>query len=107
MSEEKENLKISDLAKKVISVGVGAAFMTEEAVKSTLADLSLPKDVLSGLISQAKEGKKDFVDNIKSEFKSYLNKVDLTKEIDKVLEKYDIEVNAKLSFKRKDDESSQ
>lgn len=101
MSEDKESLKISDIVKKVVGTSIGAAFLTEDAIKNVLSDLPLPKDVVKGLINQAKDSKKDFIDNIKNEFKLYLDKVDPTKEIDKVLDKYDIEIKANLSFKRR------
>lgn len=106
MSTEKENRKITEIVKKVVGTSIGAAFLTEDAIKNILSDLPLPKDVVKGLINQAKDGKKDFIDNIKNEFKLYLNKVDPTKEIDKVLDKYDIEIKANLSFKRRKDDDS-
>jgi len=97
---EKEN-KITDLMKKVVSTGVGAAFMAEDAVKSMIGDLPLPKDVVEGLIKNAKNTRDDFISTIKTELTSYLNKLDLTKEIEKVVDRYDFEVKATVSLKKK------
>ncbi len=101
---EKEDKKLSDLVKKVINTGIGAAFMTEDAVKGIIKDLPLPKDVVSGLLSNAKQSKEEFIGSVKAELKNYLNKIDLSQEIDRVLEKYDFEINATISLKKKDPE---
>lgn len=103
---EKKNINFGDVLKKVVTTGIGAAFMTEEAVKSMVNDLPLPKELISGLLQNAKDSKKEFVDSIKNELKSYLAKIDASKEIEKVLEKYDMEVNATISFKKKQKKES-
>ena len=99
--EEKENKSISDILKKVVNTGISAAFMTEDAVKGLLQDLPLPKDAIQGLVQNAKNTKDEFVASVKSELKSYLNKIDLSREIDRVLEDYDLEINAQIKFKKK------
>lgn len=101
---EKENKesKFSDVIKKVVSTGIGAAFMTEEAVKQMVSEIPLPKEFLNSLVQNAKNTKDDVVNTIKTELKTRLDKLDVTKEIDKILENYDLEVNAKISFKKKE-----
>jgi len=101
-SGDKES-PIGDVIKKVVSIGVGAAFMTEDAVKNILSDLPLPKDIVSGLLQNAKTAKLDFTDGIRKEIRDYLTKVDLEKFVETTLENYDFEVNAKVSLKRKQD----
>ena len=97
---EKEN-KLSDMLKKVVTTGIGAAFMTEDAVKGLLNDLPLPKDLINGLLQNAKNTKEDFLSSVKDELGKYLSKLDVTSEIDKVLERYDFEINATISLKPK------
>jgi polyhydroxyalkanoate synthesis regulator phasin len=102
MSEkEKKDSHIGDIIKKVVSVGVGAAFMTEESVKKILEDLPLPKDIVSGLVQNAKGAKEDFTNGIREEIKSYLSKVDAAKIATEILDRYDLEVEAKFKFKKK------
>jgi hypothetical protein len=101
MSKDDKDLKIGDILKKVVNTSVNAAFMTEDAVKGIIGELPLPKDIVNGLLQNAKASKEEFVSSIKNEFRSYLDKVDLSKEIDRVLDNYDIEVNAKVKFNRK------
>jgi len=101
MTDEKESKKISDLVKKVVQTGLGAAFMTEDAIKGALSDLPLPKDSIASIIANAKNSKEDFVQSVKSELGQYLKGINVSKEIDRILENYDIEVSAKLNFKKK------
>lgn len=100
-NEKEKDSKLGDLLKKVVSTGVSAAFMTEEGVRSVLKDLSLPKDIVSPIIENAKNTKTELIASAKNELKSYLNKIDLSKEIDKIVEKYDFEIKATVSLKRK------
>lgn len=102
MSEERDkDGKIGDLLKKVLTTGVTAAFMTEESVRTLLKDVPLPKDIVGGLVENAKNTKTEFVTGVKNELKSYLDKIDLSKELDKIFDKYDFEVNATIKVKRK------
>jgi polyhydroxyalkanoate synthesis regulator phasin len=102
MKEKEPKDKIGDLLKKVVTTGVNAAFMTEESVRAVLKDLPITKEMLGSLIENAKNTKTEFIGSVKNELKSYLDKIDLSREIDRVVENYDIELNAKISFKKKD-----
>jgi polyhydroxyalkanoate synthesis regulator phasin len=102
MATDKKDSPIGDIIKKVVSVGVGAAFMTEESVKKILDDLPLPKDIITGLVQNAKGAKEDFTSSIRDELRTYLTKVDPTKIVSDILDKYDLEVEAKIKFKKKE-----
>ena len=80
MSNEKDK-GLGDLLKKVVN--------------------SNAMENLGGLIETAKNTKSDLVGLAKSELKTYLEKINITKEIDRILETYDIEVKGTLSFKKK------
>ena len=101
---EKENKSsaLDGIIKKVVSVGVGAAFMTEESVKKILEDLPLPKEILSGLVQNAKGAKEDFTNGIREELRTYLSKVDASKIVMDILDRYDVEVETKFKFKKKE-----
>ena len=101
MDEKEKDGKLGDLFKKVLTTGVTAAFMTEEGVRAVLKDLPLPKDMVGSLVENAKTTKTEFVASVKNELKTYLDKIDLTKEIEKIAEKYDFEVKATISLKKK------
>lgn len=92
---------ISDVIKRVVSIGIGAAFMTEDTVKNIISDLPLPKQIITGLLQNAKNAKEEFLGNVREELKGQFSKIDPTKMVEEILENYDIEVNAKLNFKKK------
>lgn len=108
MSEEDKDEKknLSNIFKKVLTTGMTAAFMTEDAVKNIVSELPLPKDIAQGLIQNAKSSKDEFISGVKNELKGFLDKVDISKEVDKVIEKYDIEITAKINLKKKKDPES-
>ncbi len=101
--DDKKETPWGDAIKKVVSIGVGAAFMTEEAVKSAVSDLPLPKDIVTGILQNAKSAKEDFTNGMRDELKTKLDKVDPQHIIEELVEKYDIEMKASFSFKKKKD----
>ncbi len=105
MADKKEDKNLSDIFKKVVNTGISAAFMTEDAVKNIIQDLPLPKEMVNGLLQNAKQTKTEFITSVKTELKEYLNKIDLSKEVDRIIENYDIEVNAKIKLTPKNKDS--
>ncbi|MFT6071278.1 MAG: polyhydroxyalkanoate synthesis regulator phasin [Bacteriovoracaceae bacterium] len=103
MTKKDEKEGLGDVIKKVVSIGVGAAFMTEEAVRGIVKDLPLPKEIVTGLIENAKGARTEFTAGIQEEVRKHLSKVDPKQMLETLLDGYDIEVKANLSFKKKDE----
>lgn len=99
--EEKEDKKLSDIVRKLFATGVSAAFMTEEGIRNMVQDLPLPKEIIQGLLQNARATKTEFIMSAKKELKSYLDRLDVSKEVDRVLENYDVEIKANIKFKKK------
>ena len=97
--------KLLEAVKKLAALGIGAIFMTEDAIKNTIQDIPLPKEILGGLLEQIRSNKNEFINSLKTDFKGYLSSINPSKEIEKIIEKYDINIQAKLSFKRKSTEN--
>ena len=95
--------RLAEILKKVMNTGVGAAFLTEDAIKGLLSDLSLslPKEILNNLLQGAKSTKEDFLNSVKGGVKEYFHQLDFRRELGKVLENYDFEIHAKISLKKK------
>lgn len=93
---------LGDMFKKIAQVGMGAAFMTEESIKGVLNDLPISKEIISGLVQNARGAKEDFTKGLREEFSRYLSRLDKESLIDYLVENYDIEVNASLKFNKKD-----
>jgi hypothetical protein len=79
--------KLGDILKTVVSTGAAAAAVGGEAMK--------------GFVEDAKVAKGEIMSSVKNEIKHFLERIDVRNEIDRVLEDYDLEVQAKVSFKRK------
>ncbi|MCB9063000.1 MAG: hypothetical protein H6622_15870 [Halobacteriovoraceae bacterium] len=100
--DDKESI-FSDVIKRVVSIGVGAAFMTEDAVRNLIGDIPLPKDIVNGLIQNAKDAKDDFAKSVKDEVRKYLSEMDSKKLIEHIVDNYDFELNATIKLKKKKD----
>ena len=97
--------KLLESLKSVVGTTVAAAFLTEDAIKSLLQDLPLPKEMVGGLVKNAKGVKEDFISAVQEEVREKINKIDPKRLIEEVVNNYDFEVNATISLKKKDGSS--
>jgi hypothetical protein len=95
-SDEKQGGPIIETVKKLFSVGVGAAFMTEESIRNYLADLKLPKEVLSLILQSANKGKEELVSRVGKEIGGILSHIDIVKEASKFAENHKFRVSAEI-----------
>ncbi len=102
----KEDKGLGDVFKKISSLGLGSAFLSEEALKNIIGDIPLPKNIVNGLLENARVAKEDFAKSLGDEFRRYLSKVDTDKAIDYIAENYDIEMKASFSLKKKEKKAS-
>ena len=105
--QEKRGLPIADAVKKLFSVGVGAAFMTEESIRSYLSDLKLPKEVLQFILSSANKGKEELVQRVGKEIGGLINHIDIVKEVSRFAETHKFKISAEIEIqpKKNGDES--
>lgn len=94
--------KWSEMVRKVMSVGLGAAFMTEESVRSALGGMNLPKDVLTTILSQANRSKEEFLNRIGNETVKLISKIDFVKEASRFVEEHKFRINAEIEVVKKD-----
>ena len=52
-------------------------------------------------IQNAQSAKEEFIGNVREELKGHFAKIDPSSLIQELVENYDVEINAKLTFKRK------
>lgn len=100
-SEESKGL-FGEALKKVFAAGVGAAFMTEENIRSYLAELKLPKEFLNVLLSQANRSKEELIQRVGKEIMQIVNKVDFVNEFSKFAETHRFRITADIEIMRKD-----
>ena len=65
--EEGGGVKVSEALRKLITTGIGAAFMTEESIRAYLSELKLPKDVLNYILQGASKSKEELLDRVGNE----------------------------------------
>lgn len=95
--------KIADALKKVITAGFGAAFMTEESIRSYLGELKLPKDVLNMVLQSAAKSKEDLTNRVGAEIIRMVNKIDFVKEASRFVEEHKFSIKAEVEVLKKDD----
>lgn len=105
-SEESKGL-FGEALKKVFAAGVGAAFMTEENIRSYLAELKLPKEFLNVLLSQANRSKEELIQRVGKEIMQIVNKVDFVSEFSKFAETHRFRITADIEIMRKDSNKSE
>ena len=96
--ETGEIASLTDLAKKAFYTGLGAIFLTEETVRNVLSDVKVPKEAL---VENIKKAKQDFVHILSGEIRNVLSKIDVSKEIQKLLETHSLHIKADIEFKPK------
>lgn len=99
--KEKEGL-LGETLKKVFTAGVSAAFMTEESVRAYLAELKLPKEVLSLLLQQANKSKEEITHRVSKEIVGIIHKIDFVKEFSKFAESHKFKISAEIEIEKKD-----
>ncbi|MEO5969992.1 MAG: hypothetical protein ABIQ95_08695 [Bdellovibrionia bacterium] len=94
--------KAAEMMKKVLTVGVGALFLTEESLRALVSDFKLPKELLSAILESANKMKGDFLKNLSSDLMSQLmSHVDVAKLVEEIVAKNEIELKINVNFKPK------
>ncbi|NCN39752.1 hypothetical protein GW916_00745 [bacterium] len=99
---EKDLPRIADIVRRLMVAGLGAAFMTEEAVRSQLGELKLPKDVLNTILQGASKSKEELVNRIGNETMRLISKIDFVKEVAKFAETHKFKINAEIEIQKKE-----
>ena len=95
--------KAADLMKKVLTVGVGTLFLTEDALKSMISEFKLPKELLGGLMEMAGKNKTEFLKSLSKDVISRISdRVDPVAVIEEFLDRNEVEFTIKVSAKPRD-----
>jgi len=95
--------KAADLVKKILTVGVGTIFLTEESLRTLVSEIKLPKEIIAGLLDSAQKTKREFLQNFSNEvLNRFKDKVDPKEFVQEILERNEIEFQIKMKFVPKD-----
>lgn len=94
--------KAAELAKKVLTVGVGAIFLTEESLRGLVSELKLPKELLKGILDASAKTRNEFLRSLSQDVLSrVVDRVDPVSFVSELLQRNDIEFTIKLNVKPK------
>jgi hypothetical protein len=89
---------VPDILRRSLTSGIGSAFMSEDGIRSMLADTKLPKEVVNYLIAQADSTKREFFRIASREIREFLENVDFGGELTKILTSVSFEIRTEVRF---------
>ncbi|MCS6838351.1 MAG: hypothetical protein NZ480_05840 [Bdellovibrionaceae bacterium] len=95
-------VKLVDAVRKLLTVGLSGAALSEDLIKNYLTDLKLPKDILQTIIQGAQKSKEEMASRISAELVKVLKEVDWSKELGHFLETHRVQVKIDIDFQKKD-----
>jgi hypothetical protein len=94
--------KAAEMVRKVLTVGVGAAFLTEESLRGLMSEFKLPKELLGGILESANKTKNEFFQNLSRDvINRVTERLDPSALVQEMLEHNEIELHVRVSFKPK------
>ena len=101
---EAEKARLTNTLKKLLTAGLGAAFMTEESIRSYVSELKLPKDVMQMLLQGANKSKQELMNRVSNEVIKIINRIDFVEEASRFVEEHKFRVSAEIEVIRKEAE---
>ncbi len=95
--EEKGGLP-RDLTKRILTLGLGAYFLTEDTVRRYVKDAKLPRDVAKSITQNAVKGKDELYGFVARELSNFLEKMDLQDELGKFVQNHKVKIKAEIEF---------
>ncbi len=89
---------VPELVKKTFAAGMGAVSSTEDGIRRVTRDMKLPKDVAGYLLDTAGNTKDEFMRILAREVREFLQTINLSEEIAKMLTLLSFEVKTEIRF---------
>ena len=89
---------IPDVVRRAVYAGAGALFTTEEGIRRLTSEFQLPKDVAAFLLSQASSSKDEILRIVAQEVRRFLEQVNVSGELQKLLTSLAFEVRTEIRF---------
>ncbi|MGK5083911.1 hypothetical protein WDW37_11470 [Bdellovibrionota bacterium FG-1] len=94
--------KSAEVMKKMLTVGVGTIFLTEEALRGMVSEWKLPKEVISAIMESSRKTKNELFQMISHDvFSKIVDQVDPIALIQEFITRNDFELNIKIAVKPK------
>lgn len=97
-SEEERGGLPENLTKKILTLGLGAYFLTEDTVRRYVKDAKIPRDIARSITQNATKGKDELYGYVARELSSFLRQMDLQEELDRFVRSHKVRVSAEIEF---------
>lgn len=84
---------------KLIRMGVGALWMTEEGVRKAIQDLSLPRDATAFVMAQVDKRKTEILKLIRHEIQRAFQSVDIVQLAKNLFRDHELEIEARIRLR--------
>jgi len=96
--DEKKQSGFSEMMTKAFSAGIGAVLMTQESLRTYLAESKLPRDIAQSILASTNAAKEQFFQYLSAEVQQLVKKSDLPKVMETFLRTHTLEIEAKIRF---------
>ena len=97
-SEDERSGLHRDLTKKILSLGLGAYFLTEDTVRRYVKDAKVPRDIGKLLTQNAAKGKEELYGFVGRELTGFLKQLDLQEELGRFFKRNKIRIKAEIDI---------
>ncbi len=99
MASDDLKSKSAEIMKKVLTVGVGTVFLTEEALRSMISEWKLPKEVVGAILESSKKTKNEFFQTLSQDlFSKWSEKIDPMALLQEFVSRNDFEFHVKVGI---------
>jgi hypothetical protein len=96
--EESKGGALPEITKKILSLGLGAYFLTEDAIRRAVKEAKLPRDIGRSIAQNASKGKEELFGLVARELSQLLKQMDIQKEVSQFAATHRIKVTAEVEF---------
>jgi hypothetical protein len=89
---------IGDLARRALTTGIGAVFLSEESLRHQLSEMKLPKEAMNYVVQQADKTKREIVATIARETREFLSKLEMDKILARALLGTTVEIQTRIKI---------
>lgn len=97
---------LPELTKRILSLGLGAYFLTEDAIRRAVKDAKIPREIGKSIAQNASKGKEELFGYVARELSGFLRQMDLQAELDRFVKTHKIKVTAEIEFLNRDGASA-
>jgi hypothetical protein len=91
-----------NFTRRLLTLGLGAYFLTEDTVRRYVKDAKMPRDIARTITSNASKGKDELYGFVARELTEFLNKMDLSEELERLVRNNKVRISAEIEFLPKD-----